>query len=288
MKRKIFKTGILYYLVGKLIKVLTETKGSNHGGRCLIERIPNNYGEYYLKHCSSSRIKKDQSNFVYQHQPIYEAVTCEMARKLGLETANFYILLNLDKKLLFISEGGQKVDIKPFQPYYFASEILVRSCNEDLKKAEKIIEEEKFYLDLLSISDIIGKKHNYIYDSFSDQVIYLDLGCNFVDANDNHISLKTHHKPPLNKKERKKALNKFEKYEIITKRGNGHSLGLIEFLESPKDMSILTMNPKENIRLNDLISQSEVNEITERLIVSLYYRNQLKRNRECPYLKKIK
>ena len=276
------------YPVGKLIKVLTETKGSNHGGKCLIEsNTQNKYGEYYLKHCSSSRIKKDQSNFVYQHQPVYEAVTCEMARILGLETANFYILLNLDKKLLFISEGGQKVDIKPYQPYYFASEILIHSNNEDLARAEKIIKDERFYLDLLSISDIIGKKHNYIYDSFSDQVIYLDLGCNFVDAHENYISLKSHHRNPLNKKERKKALNKFEKYEIITKRGNGHSLGLVEFLESPKDMRILTMNPNRNIRLNDLISQAEINEITERLIVRLYYRNQLKKNGECLYLRKI-
>jgi len=267
----------------RLIQVVSEAKGSNHGGKCLINEggsiIPT---VYYIKHCSGAKIRRGESNFVYQHQPIYEAITCEMALRLGLETANFYILLNPKKNLVFVSNSEIGSGIKSNQPYYFASELLIPS-EEDLKRADEIIDDESFYLNMLMVSDVKGKKQNYFYDNYTDKVIYIDMGCNFIDAHGTYIQLKRRHQSPLSKKDRKKALKKFEKYSIKTKSKKG-DIGLVEFLNMPRDMKMLTLNPYGRVKLNELISNAEIDEICERLIAGLYHGNQLKRNGDSPYL----
>jgi len=269
--------------MGLEIEIVSRSKGSNHGGCCLIKEenidVPMSY---YIKHCSGSRIRKGESSLNPFHQPIYEAITCEMAQRLGLNTSNFYVLLNLKKNLIFISKGELKSNIKSKQPFYFASELLIPSKDEDFGKVKKIIEEETFYRDILMISDIVGRKQNYFYDSFSENIFYIDLGCNFVDAHENFIELKHHHKPPLAKKELKNALKFLKKYSIKTNCKKG-PISLIDFVNLPREMSILTMNPRKNVRLDKLISEDEIEEIIGRIISGLYFGKQLKRKNN-PYL----
>ncbi|VVB78296.1 Uncharacterised protein [uncultured archaeon] len=266
------------------IQVVSEAKGSNHGGRCIVkepgDRLPR---PFYIKHCSSSRIHKGESSFMYIHQPIYEAVTCEMALRLGLETPNFYVLLNPKNDVTFIATGEQKCDIRAKQPFYFASELLIPPQNEDLTRAHELMIEDEFYRDMLMISDIVDRKNNYFYDEHSDSIIYLDLGCNFVDAHQNFIELKHHHKAPLEKKELKKAMKLFQKYSIITKSRRGN-IGLIDFINLPRELDLLTLNPRERVRLDSLISEEEIDEIIGRIASGLYYGKQLKRNGDNPHL----
>lgn len=265
------------------IQVVSEAKGSNHGGRCLIKEGDSLPRPFYIKHCSGSRIKRGESSLVYTHQPVYEAVTCEMALKLGLETPNFYILLNPKNDILFISKGEQRCDIQPRQPYYFASELLIPPQNEDLARAHELMSEDEFYRDMLMISDIVGRKQNYFYDEHSDSIFYLDLGCSFIDAHERVIALKTHHKPPLERKELKKAMNLFEKYSLMPKSGK-KPISLVDFINIPRNLEVLTLNPRGKVRLDELISGEEIDEIVGRIAAGLYYGKQLKRNGDNPHL----
>lgn len=266
------------------VQVVSEAKGSNHGGRCLIleprERVPR---PFYIKHCSGSRIHKGESSFLHIHQPIYEAVTCEMALRLGLETPNFYILLNQKNDVNFISKGEERCDLQSKQPYYFASELLIPPQHEDLTRAHELMLEDEFYRDMLIISDIVDRKNNYFYDEHSDSIIYLDLGCSFVDAHERVIALKTHHKPPLERKEFKKAMNLFEKYSLVPKSGK-KPISLVDFINIPRNLEVLTLNPRGKVRLDNLISGKEVDEIVGRIASGLYYGKQLKRNGDNPHL----
>jgi hypothetical protein len=138
------------------------------------------------------------------------------------------------------------------------------------------------------ISDVVGKKNNYIHDPHSDRVIYVDLGCNIVDAHENIMAFKTRHKSPLKKKDRRNAVKKFSRYEIVTKKGEGGKIGLMDFLESPRDMKLLSLNPRGNVRLDSLIPKIEIDEIVERLIAGLYLGKGLSKNGDNIYLNRIK
>lgn len=265
------------------IQVVSEAKGSNHGGRCLIKEGNSFPRPFYIKHCSGSRIRRGESSFVYTHQPIYEAVTCEMALKLGLETPNFYVLLNPEKDVYFVSKGEQKCDIQPRQSCYFASELLIPPENEDLTRAHELMIEDEFYRDILMISDVANIKNNYLYDEHSDSILYLDLGCSFIDARESVIALKTHHRPPLERKEFKKAMNLFEKYSLVPKSGK-KPISLVDFINLPRNLEVLTLNPRGKVRLDKLISGEEIDEIVGRIAAGLYHGKQLRRNGDSPHL----
>jgi len=264
-------------------EVMSRAIGSNPGGKCIYkegcdERM------VYLKHCVSSRVSSRDSSFVFPHQPVYEAVTFEMARKIGLHTPFFYVVLNEGNDVNFHDGEGVKSKIKPKQSCYFASDILP-ILRGDIELEEEKVKRESIYRDLLQVSDIVGRGQNYFLDRFKQKLFYLDLGCSFVDAHEGFIQLKTSHPDILNKKMFKRFMKKLSRYSLIC-NDNETLLGLDEFVRMPYEITIPTLNPKGRRRLDTLISEEEVDEIVNRLASGIVKCKLLKKNGESEFLVK--
>ncbi len=265
------------------IIVVSEMKGSNPGGRCLFSNRNNLPLPFYVKHCTHSRIKRGISNFIPEHQPIYEAVTFLMGQKIGLSTPDYYVLLNKEKNVEFTTCGGIRLDIKQDWPFYFASELEMPPEFEEPSEYNSIIERESIYRDLLQISDIVGRKHNFCCKN--GKIIYFDLGCSFVDAHMNALELHNKHGRPLDKKEMKKALHTLDRW-ILIGNDNISSLSLADFVELPRYISLPTLNPKGRVALKDIISQPEIEEIISRLASGIFRSHYLQKNEGSPYLRR--
>ena len=277
--------------MGLEFKVLSERKGSNPGGRCSLGPEDEQY-IFYIKYCNNSRISnRENSNFVFYHQPIYEAVTFEMARKIGLNSPDFHVLINKDRKTRFIPTEGVKSDIREGKLYYFLSSLMhISTENEEKELSKQTIDREAIYRDALQISDIVGRKQNYHFTR--GKLFYLDLGCSFVDAKEGHITFRMSHPRPLDRKEFKQFMKRLERYYLICNdsgndNGNDTIIGLDEFVQLPNDLSIPVMDycdGKRYMPLRDLISQSEIQEIVNRLAAGLLKRKFLKKNEDSEYL----
>ena len=265
------------------IIVVSEAKGSNPGGRCLLSNESNLPLPVYVKHCTQSRIRRGVSDFIPEHQPIYEAITFQMGEKIGLNTPKFYVLLNKERNLKFTGCEGTKLDIKQDWPFYFVSELVMPPESEEPSEYNPIIEREAVYRDLLQISDIVGRKHNFCYRD--GKVIYFDLGCSFIDAHMNAIELHNKHGRPLDKKEMKRALRTLDRW-ILIGNDNISSLSLADFVELPRYLSLPTLNPKGKVPLKNLISEAEIEEIIGRLASGIFRSHYLQRNEGSPYLRR--
>ncbi|MDD5193275.1 MAG: hypothetical protein PHF67_01690 [Candidatus Nanoarchaeia archaeon] len=289
------------------IRVTSEKKGSNPGGCCQIQEYPHSSPwTAYLKHCNSSSIKQETTTFRYVHQPFYEAITCQILTELGLHIPEFFVLLNKKAKtesdgrfysdktreINFSSERDVKCEIKSGMPYYFVTRFIERPKTEDVSAAEEIIGRESIYLNLLQVSDIKGKKQNYVIteEIFEDDseintrpvVFYLDLGCNFVNAVNGSLQFHGSHFKPLQKKDLKKALRNLEKHSIVDMKGS-RAISLTELVESPRFMEIPVLNPRCRVRLDRFLSEYEIEEIIARLASGV--QTQLHKLRDSPYIR---
>ena len=167
-------------------KVLIESsrKGSNPGGFCTYTDERRTFPGYF-KYCTGARLPHS-SYLKPEHQPIYEAVTFELARRLGLKTPNFFVLLNNKGNLIFDESNKSLLNGHSGRFCYFFSEKIDEPHNvQDLDKiGNKLVGDEKVYLDSLGISDVIGKRQNYMVlpKNGEFEVSYIDLGCSFVYA----------------------------------------------------------------------------------------------------------
>ena len=75
------------------LRVLSEQKGSNPGGFCIYKNGKTSFKGYF-KYCVGSKISHEHSALRAEHQPFYEAITFEFAKRLGLKTPSFFVLLN--------------------------------------------------------------------------------------------------------------------------------------------------------------------------------------------------
>ena len=97
------------------VDILSERKGSNPGGVC--QAHDNGFSiRGYFKYCHGSRIA-GKSSFVPQHQPIYEAMTFEMARRLGLDTVDYFVLLNEGSR---VSRRSRDIQFSGWKDYNFS------------------------------------------------------------------------------------------------------------------------------------------------------------------------
>ena len=155
-----------------LIDILEPAKGSNPGGVCKV-RGNTEFERAYFKFVFGTHMRGG-SNFNPQHQPIYEALTFELARKFGLDTVNYAVLLNEKKDVVFENWKNNGFNNNPAgRASYFVSEIF-RLPQWALRKAEgapfvdfhddarELIGLQQLYLDTLLISDIVGKRQNYL------------------------------------------------------------------------------------------------------------------------------
>jgi len=254
------------------IEITSQPKGSNPGGRCLVPWNGNSdkITPAYIKYCNSSIVNDLSLN--PRNQPVYEALTLEMAEKLGLSVPDSRVILNSPPNLRFFyahEEGEGKIaSLSENRPKYFVSQINLGNLKCDPKELEFPMNEQRIYRDLLNIGDIYNKAQNYslIRDPSTGQcfLLYLDLGCGFVDCHDGKLSLRN----SLGKKVStsngshiKKIKHSLEDKSIVT--ANGELINLLDFEEGMSRQRIKTIDTNhpgkvELVKLEDLISPEEI------------------------------
>jgi len=253
-----------------IIEVLSGPKGSNPGGFCIFNNGKNKF-EGYFKYCVGSRIPKGYSSLVPEHQPFYEAITFELARRLGLKTPSFFVLLNNKRDVKFEDSNNFFPHNHSGRPSYFFSRKIYEPNVHGLDEiGNKIIDRERVYLDSLMISDILGKRQNYMILSKNSnfEVFYLDLGCSFVHAVDGFIRL-----PNDLKKYSGSCSKKRDKCSLKDKTVLGADDNLLVNLEelvySFEGLTVPTLNPFSRIPISDLISREEIAEIDNYVVHGL-------------------
>ncbi len=253
------------------VTFLSSRKGSNPGGNCFYSSDRLSF-DAYIKYCFGSHIH-GVTAFKAEHQPIYESITFELARKMGLKTVDSFLLLNKAQKVQFLGWKKHGENDPLGRDYYFINR-LTQNLNinrADISVSSKceIPEGEFVYLDSLLISDVVGKKQNYIIDqSVSLQPIYIDLGCSFVHAHDGFI----HHPHRLkltNSRDFRRACKKLEGISVIG-ADNQIVVDLEEFINLPYSMEINCLNPWSFVKLSSLIGKDELDEIQRHLVDALY------------------
>ncbi|MEM4625690.1 MAG: hypothetical protein QXJ28_02935 [Candidatus Pacearchaeota archaeon] len=250
------------------IDILSSRKGSNPGGLCYF-RAPRLEFKGHFKYCLGSKIN-GLSSFKAENQPVYEAITFELARFLGLKTVDSFVIRNDNLDVYF--DGWKEVgEINPSgRKFYFISKFIDNLVASDLNTniCCDVPEREIIYLDSLLISDIVGRKQNYIMDPNSrDSITYLDLGCSFVHAHNGFMTQPN--KLKINDSKSIKRAYKILKDIHIIGRDNDSIINLSELAEMPFNMSIYTLNPWKFVKVSDLITYEEIEEIHLHLVQSL-------------------
>lgn len=168
------------------VNITSDRKGGNPGGYATVD-LGSRVADVYFKYVNSSRISPEVP-FRVGNQPIYEALTLQMAKKLGLSVPKVGILRSDSAQ--WYRDGRIE---RPSSEYVFLSEIVkdvdIKGEEAELFGDEKL-REEKVYRDMLLIGDVEGRRQNYsiIGESESPRLIYIDCGCGFVDAKEGAIS----------------------------------------------------------------------------------------------------
>ncbi len=244
------------------VLVKSERKGSNPGGFCTFDDGKNRFDGYF-KYCVGSKIPKGYSALKSEHQPIYEAITFELARRLGLKTPIFFVLLNGNRDIKFEDPNNFSSHNHLGRHSYFFSKKIYEPTVSGLDEiGNRIIERERVYLDSLMISDILGRRQNYMVLSKNHgfEIFYLDLGCSFVHATGGFIRLLNDLKKYSGSCSKKRDRCSLKDKTII---GADDSLliNLEELIYSFEGLTVPTLNPFSRAHLSDLISREEIAEI---------------------------
>lgn len=245
------------------IKLTSDNIGSNPGGRCNL-KLEGRDVSAYIKYCTTNGT--NGSSLTPMHQPIYEALTLELAKKLGLHTPNYRVLCNKNRDVR-INIGGERT-LKRFNektPFYFVSKLINIPDEEDEIKTAIAMKEEKVYRDLLGISDVSGRKQNFVFvqEPGHEYLLYIDLGCSFVNAHKGKITLSNLHKKGLkqDRKAIKRKLKKFSEYWVDVAQ-NGDALRLSDIIQEIPLVKINLLNSdKKKDTLEKLLSEAEVRDI---------------------------
>ena len=247
------------------ITITSERKGSNPGGKCSIPI----YGldtSSYIKYCNLSHLH--DSHLTAQHQPFYEAITLALCQRLGLVVPSYYLIMNTTRSVKF-NYTHNIPKLSEDKQCYFASELIALPEQEDQEKLHEALTQEKIYRDLLLISDVSGKKQNFAYfENPSPYVLYIDVGCSFVDSVNGILSQRNGKKINLSKQELKNAHKLAERYTVYTNHKTDvlsihHLIDLIPYLEIP------TLNPAQTIFVENILSAQEIKEIQQILLSNI-------------------
>jgi len=252
------------------ILVKSDRKGSNPGGFCSYKDGRNNF-EGYFKYVVGSKIPRDHSYLRSDHQPIYEAITFELARKFGLKTPSFFVLMNEDNNVKF--EDPEKFSSHPHsgRHSYFVSKKIHEPNLPNLDRiGSEIINKERIYLESLRIEDILGKRQNYLIlpKENNFEVSYLDLGCSFVHAVGGFIYLPNELKNHSRTCDTKREKCTLKKKDVIS-ADNASLVDLEELVSSFETLSIPTLNHNSRLPISNLISSEEIKEISSYLVSGL-------------------
>jgi len=255
--------------MGLEIKVIEGRKGSNPGGLVSLGANGNSFCAY-LKYCPGSKIPREYG-FNAQNQPVYEAVTFEMARRLGLLTPEFYVLLNSNSGVTFSNTPGIRDKLDPSRKSYFVSRYVKPTQMEGENQLAIQMEKDAIYRNVLRIADIVGKRQNFLFLA-SGRIKYIDLGCSFVHAVDGFLQLKHNETRALSchRKELKTALNQLSRYRLIL-RDDSNTLLLSEIARMPETITIPIFGLARQIRLIDMVNIQEVNNIVQILAMGMIH-----------------
>lgn len=240
--------------------VKSEARGSNPGGTCIAQTREKLF-ECYFKYCYGTKFQ-GASSFKASHQPVYEALTFQLVRELGLRTTDFYLLLNGNRSVNFHNWKNFMLHDPSGRELYFVSTILPykKECSES--RANELIGMASPYLDGILVADIVGKRQNYRCfpsDRFpSGEIIYLDLGCSFVYAKDGYLTL-PHKSPPYESREYRAMLRRLSNYTILS--SDMKEINLAELVENIPILKLPSLNPTSQISLDLLLSRDEIKEI---------------------------
>jgi hypothetical protein len=169
------------------------------------------------------------------------------------------------------------------KPLYFVSRLVDLPEEEDSEiLAEKMVE-EKLYRDLLIVGDVSGRKQNYclLDDGNGPFVLYIDVGCSFIDAHMGTISQREHISHLLGRSGRgasrnlrknvKRARDYLSKRGLLTNHSQEHRrevIGLEDFIDKIPDERLLTL-PRGSEAVRNLLSEEEVEEISNLLLLNM-------------------
>lgn len=271
------------------ILVKSNRIGSNPGGRCEL-LVHEKQVDAYIKYCNRSSMHPE-APLLDLNQPIYEALTFALARKLGLCVPDFAVVLNKNpERVNFTYESKSFDKLNNKKPYFFVTEVISWANQDFYKKTyEKQLFDEEIYRDLLIIDDITGRKQNYWFvpDENSEKgghISYVDLGCSFVNVNEGTMSARSGKPPSSNKNDIKQANNIVKKYGVI-KNDNEKVISLSEIVNSIYFINIPTINPEGTMPTYKLISEQELDELSH--ILKMSFTKTLRKYKEHPKLVKV-
>ena len=246
------------------IEILSGRKGSNPGGMCIV-RSASRTIHCYVKYCPGSNLPKN-SHLDAAHQPIYEAITNVMARKLGLNTPNFFVLSYRGEPVKKLN--GEEI-FKNGRKYYFVSELLANPGSVDNKKLREVMDKERVYRDFLGIWDVENRADNYFFYSDSGLLKYIDLGCSFVWAKGSIITIKKRIQQELLDAQRlKEAKKRIVGHSLILP--NGAQIRLEDIANMLFNIQIPVLNPEKRENIVSLLSQDEIEEIRKIFVLEIF------------------
>jgi hypothetical protein len=246
------------------VEVTSDRKGSNPGGECVVRNGVSPFDGYF-KYCTGSKLSR-HSPFTVGHQPVYEAFTFGLARKLGLKTTDHYLLLNRQKNVEFRDPEHHSRRDHSGKDFYFLSRFVPNPIHMTNHRDDEL-EKHRPYLESMFVSDVIGSKQNYTYgeaDVADQEVTYLDLGCSFVHAHEGFLA-HPHKLKYRRSKDVKRAVKRLGGKALISADGTD-LIDLEEFVFLPYDMKLPTMNPPGAVNVNLIFSQYEADEIHAHLV----------------------
>ena len=254
------------------VNVYTDRKGSNPGGKCLVS-TPDSEFDAYIKYCPGTGRSRTNArlptHFRPTHQPLYEAITLELARKVGLEVPDFYVLMGGPGLTFSFESRALQRGINPGMPFYFISKLMeVPPPGHETSGAKEALAKEKIYRDLLMVSDISNKAQNFRYDPKENGMLYLDLGCSFVNAIEGRLEPHRGKLPMPDKKNRKEAEKKVREYALITADGES-LLTLEELIDITPSFQVPTLNPKGKVPIGKHLTAEEREDINGLLTMNL-------------------
>jgi hypothetical protein len=263
------------------IKIVSGPKGGNPGGKCVLPS-PRQNQLAYLKYCEGSALPKELP-FTPNNQPVYEAITFKVLQDLGLHVPRFYVVDNRRKAVKFSYADDVKKRLNPNMPCYFVSNYIHHTMSPLPDEANVRMAREKVYRDFVCVGDIEGIRQNYefISEPQPGYVVYLDLGCSFVDAKNNRISqrnsvvklLSAGKGPRSNLKKSLKHAQRFlEGHYILTNHDLPHEQdyeNLWHLVESVSEMTLPSI-PNRQVRVSSFLSGAELTEIQNLLTMSIY------------------
>jgi hypothetical protein len=249
--------------MGYSVNLISDKKGGNPGG--LVEIDYHGHERHaYLKYVFGGK-KLEKTPFIFTNQPIYEAITYELARYIGLKTPEYFVLQQSQSSPINFNYGFLPRTWNNHFPYYFVSvyaqegvDILIGDKSSGAAIEE--IVKDKLARELILLADIEGRGQNYLYDDYSGRIIYHDLGCSFLHAAEGFLRISGASKPidfemdssPIHRRE----LRFLE--DCYFTDPEGKEINLLSLVHYLGELKIHMVNPESNRSITSLVSQEEI------------------------------